>query len=145
MTTLLDRNLRTTHFSGTLGDIAFSDEREVVTVVDISHVREGKVIYVGHYNPLTGNVTVLNQLSKIPKDNFEEHIGELPLGLLIVTFVLAAVLLLFTTVVLVLFIYYWNKPSIKATSPSLSILILAGCYMLYIGCSIAGAREFIGF
>ena len=145
MTTLVERKLRTIHFSGTLGDIAFSDEREVVTIVDISHVREGKVIYVGHYNPLTGNVTVLNQLPMIPKDNFEEHIHELPLGLLIATLVLAAVLFVFTTVVLVLFIYYWNKPSIKATSPSLSILILAGCYMLYIGCSFAGAREFIDF
>ena len=145
MTTLVERNLRTIHFSGTLGDIAFSDEREVVTVVDIYHVREGKVIYVGHYNPLTGNVTVLNQLSKIPKDNFEERIEKVPLGLPIATVVLAGVLFVFTTVILVLFIYYWNKPSIKATSPSLSILILAGCYMLYIGCSFAGAREFIDF
>ena len=145
ITTVVERSLRTIHFSGTLGDIAFSDEREVVTIVDISHVREGKVIYVGHYNPLTGNVTVLNQLSKIPKDDFEERIGELPLGLLIATLVLAAVLFVFTTVVLVLFIYYWNKPSIKATSPSLSILILAGCYMLYIGCLFAGARRVVDF
>ena len=145
MTTLVERNLRTIHFSGALGDIAFSDEREVVTVVDVSHVREAKVIYVGHYNPLTGNVTVLNQLAKIPKDNFEEQIHELPLGLLIATLVLAPILFVFTTVILVLFIYYWNKPSIKATSPSLSILILAGCYMLYTGCSFAGAREFIDF
>ena len=136
ITTQVERNLRTIHYSGALGDIAFSDEREVVTIVDVSQVREGKVIYVGHYNPLTENVTVLNQLSKIPKDNFEERIEKVPLGLPIATVVLAGVLFVFTTVVLVLFIYYWNKPSIKATSPSLSILILAGCYMLYIGCSL---------
>ena len=47
----------------------------------------------------------------------------------------------FTTVVLALYIYYWNKPSIKATSPGLGVLILAGCYMLYVGCLSAGARE----
>ena len=145
ITTLVERNLRTINFSGTLGDVAFSDEREVVTIVDVSHVREGKVIYVGHYNPLTGNITVLNQLSKIPKDNFEERIQMPPLGFPVATLVLAAVLSVFTTVVLVHFIYYWNKPSIKATSPSLSIVVLAGCYMLYIGCSVAGVRELVDF
>ena len=145
ITKLVERNLRTVNFSGALGDIAFSSEREVVTTVDIFHVREGKVIYVGHYNPLTGNVTVLNQLSeRIPKDDFGER-NEPPSGLPIATLVLAAVLFVFTTVVLVLFVYYWNKPSIKATSPSLSILMLIGCYMLYIGCLCAGLRELTSF
>ena len=144
ITKLVERNLRMVHFSGALGDIAFSSEREVVTMVDILHVREGKVIYVGHYNPFTGNVTVLNQSSeRIPKDDFEVHLVEFPLGLPVATLVLAAVLFVFTTVVLVLFVYYWNKPSIKATSPSLSILMLIGCYMLYIGCLCAGVSELI--
>ena len=67
------------------------------------------------------------------------------LSLVIATLVLAVVLFVFTTVVLVLFIYYWNKPSIKATSPSLSIFILVGCYILYIGCLIIGVREFIDY
>ena len=144
VTTLVERNLKAVRFSGALGDIAFSDEREVVTIVDIFQVREGKMIHVGHYNPLTGNVTVLYQLSEIPKDDFGER-DEPPSGLLIATLVLAAILFVFTTVVLVLFIYYWNKPSIKATSPSLSILILVGCYMLYIGCLCAGLRELMDF
>ena len=50
-------------------------------------------------------------------------------------------LLVFTTVVLVLFIYYWNKPSIRASSPYLGLLILVGCYMLHIVCLLAGAAE----
>ena len=143
VTTLVERNLKTVRFSGALGDITFNDEREVATIVDIFHAREGKVIYVGHYNPLTGNVTVQLPPERIPKDDFEVHLTELPRGLPIATLALDAVLLVFTTVVLVLFIYNWNKPSIKATSPSLSILILVGCYMLYIGCSCAGTRELI--
>ena len=144
ITELVERNLRTVNFSGALGDIAFSSEREVVTTVDIFHVREGKVIYVGHYNPFTGNIAVLLPPERIPKDDFEER-DEIPRGLPIATLVLAAVLFVFTTIVLVLFVYHWNKPSIKATSPSLSILIFAGCYMLYIGCSFAGVSEFISF
>ena len=113
----MERNLKAVHFSGALGDIAFNDEREVVTIVDIFHVQEGKVMYVGHYNPLTGNVTILNQLSEIPKDDFGEC-DEPPSGLPIATLDLAAVLFAFTTVVLALFIYNWNKPSIRAASPS---------------------------
>ena len=144
ITKLVERNLRTVNFSGALGDIAFSSEREVVTMVDILHVREGKVIYVGHYNPLTGNVTVLNQLPKI-WDDFGVQLALIPLGLPVATLVIAAVLFVFTTVVLALLIYYWNKPSIKATSPSLSILILIGCYMLYVGCVIIGTRELVNF
>ena len=44
---------------------------------------------------------------------------------------------------MVLFIYYWNKPSIKATSPYLSVLILAGCYMLYTGTLFSSMREIV--
>ena len=55
VTTLVERNLKAVRFSGALGDIAFSDEREVVTIVDIFQVREGKMIHVGHYNPLTNS------------------------------------------------------------------------------------------
>ena len=144
VTTLLERNLKAVQFSGALGDIAFNNEREVVTIVDVFQMREGKMMYVGYYNPLNGNVTVLLPPERIPKDDFGER-DELPSGLLIATLVLAAILFVFTTVVLVLFIYYWNKPSIRATSPSLSILILVGCYMLYIGCLCAGLRELMDF
>ena len=142
VTTLVERNLRAVNFSGALGDIAFNDEREVVTMVNISHVREGKLIYVGHYNPLTENVTVQLPPERIPKDYFDTNVTATT-GLIITTFVAVIILCIFTTVVLVLVIYYWNKPSIKATSPFLSLLILAGCYMLYIGCFIAGVRESI--
>ena len=144
VTTLVERNLRSVHFSGALGDIAFNEEREVVTMVNISHVREGKLVYVGHYNPLTQNVTVQLPLDRIPKDYFDTNVVVFT-GLMITTFLAVIILCIFTTVVLVFVIYYWNKPSIKATSPFLSPLILAGCYMLYIGCFIAGVRESIDF
>ena len=91
-------------------------------------------------------LTVLYQLSdlEIPKDDFGER-DEPPSGLPIAMLVLAADMFVFTTFLLALFIYNWNKPSIKATSPSLSILILVGCYMLYIGCLCACLRELIDF
>ena len=143
VTTLAERNLRNVHFSGTLGRISFNEDREVVTKVNILHVRGNGSIRAGHYNPLTGNVTVQLPPGSIPIDDFENVVRLLSRALPIVTLVIAAALLVFNTVVLVLFIYYWNKPSIKATSPYLSVLILAGCYMLYIGDLISGSRELL--
>ena len=139
--TIVERNLRSVNFSGALGRIAFNGDREVVTEVDIFHVKGKEVIYAGHYNPLTGNVTVQLSPGRIPMDDFEDVLLPVPLAFPIVTLVITAALLVFNTVVLVLFIYYWNKPSIKATSPYLSALVLTGCYMLYIGDLISGARE----
>ena len=73
----------------------------------------------------------------------DDFVLPISLAFPIVTFVIIAALLVFTTVVLMLFIYYWNKPSIKATSPYLSALILAGCYMVYTGTLISSAREIL--
>ena len=126
----MERNLRGVHFNGTLGEIAFNEEREVVTEVDIFHVRDGEEIYAGNYSPITGNITVHLPPERIPSDEFDRVI-RLPLAFPVVVFVITGALLVFTTIVLVLFVYYWNKPLIKATSPSLSLVILAGCCVMY--------------
>ena len=140
VTALVEPNLKTVRFSGTLGDVTFNKKREVVTEVDIFHVREGRVIHAGHYDPLTDNVTVYLPL-EVPSDDFEVITVRLHIAFSIVTYICTVALVVFTTVVLVLFIYYWNKPSIRASSPYLSLLILVGCYMLYIVCLLAGAAE----
>ena len=70
LSAIVERNLRSVNFSGALGRIAFNGDREVVTEVDIRHVRG---VYAGHYNPLTGNVTVHElSLGSIPMDNFKD-------------------------------------------------------------------------
>ena len=70
VTVLVEQNLKSVHFSGTLGDITFNEERELATEVDIFHVREVKVMHAGYYNPLTDNVTVYLPL-EVPNDDFE--------------------------------------------------------------------------
>jgi len=139
--TVVERNLKSVSFSGALGRIAFNGDREVVTEVDIFHVRGSEMIHVGCYNPLTRNLTVQLSQGRVPNGDFEDVVLLIPLAFPIVTFVIIAALLVFTTVVLVLFIYYWNKPSIKATSPYLSVLIFAGCYTVYTGTLLSSARE----
>ena len=135
-TALVERYLQ---FSGALGDISFS-EREVVNDVDIFNVRNGEGICIGNYNPLSGNLTLHSQPGIIP-DDFKNNTVLLHQAFMIVTYIVVGALMVFTTIVFILFIYYWNKPSIKASSPILSILIFAGCYVLYIGCLIAGANN----
>ena len=139
-TALVEQYLEVIHFSGALGDISFS-EREVVNDVDIFHIRNGGSVYTGNYSPLHENLSIQSQPDFIPKDDFETNEILLHQAFIAVTYVIVGALMVFTTVVLALFIYYWNKPSIKASSPILSIFIFAGCYVLYIGCLIAGAND----
>ena len=141
VTTDMERNLRAIKFAGALGDVVFNDKKEVVTVVDIFHVSDGKQINAGQYDPLSGNVTIQLPPKRIPKDDFETSVDRGTFGLVIATLVVILILFIFTTTILFLMCYFWNKPSVKATSPFLSLLILGGCYMLYIGCFIASVRE----
>ena len=141
LTASLERNLKGVHFYGTLGEIAFNEEREVVTEVDIFHVRDGEEIYAGYYSPITGNITV-QLLERIPSDEFDRVI-RLNLAFPVVLYVITSALIVFTTIVLVLFVYYWNKPLIKATSPSLSLIMLAGCYMMYTAALVVATTEFL--
>ena len=140
ITRLVEKNLRKIHFSGSQGDIAFNEEREVVTEVDIFHVRNGEEMYAGHYTQVTRNITIHLPSERIPRDDFviRLHLA-FPISVLIIT----AVLLVFTLVVLVFFIYYWNKPSIKATSRYQSLLMLAGCCMMYMAAMVVATSEFV--
>ena len=139
-TALVQKYLKAVHFSGALGNISFC-EREVVNDVDIFYVRNKEIVCIGNYNPLSGNLTIQSRPEIIPEDDFETKTALLHSAFMIVSYIISGALVVFTTVVLVMFICYWNKPSIKASSPILSILIFTGCYMLYIGCLIAGAND----
>ena len=134
-TRMVEKNLRTVHFSGSQGIIAFNKEREVVTGVDIFHVRNGEEIRAGYY---IGNITVHLPSDRISEDDF---VVRLHMAFPISVFVITAILLIFTTVVLILFIYYWNKPLIKATSRYQSLLMLAGCYMAYMAALLVATEE----
>ena len=138
MTWLVEKNLRKIHFSGSQGDIAFNEEREVVTEVDILHVRNGEEMYAGHYTQVTRNITIDLPSERIPRDDF---VIRLHLAFPISVFIITAILLLFTSVVLVLFIYYWNKPLIKATSRYQSLLMLAGCCVMYMAAMVMATTE----
>ena len=72
--------------------------------------------------------------------SFPRRENKIPMGLPIVVFALVLILVLVHTVTLILFVYYWSDPDIKATSPMLSLLIFAACYMLDVSLLLTALR-----
>jgi len=144
VTSIIESNLRDLNFSGTLGQIYFTDEREAETMVDILQVKNGSAVHIGYYNPQSQNLALQLQLlpKTIPKDDFERVRRRTNPAAPIVTLTVTAILIVATTVVLFLFLYHWNKPAIKATSPFLGLILLFGCYVLYMAVLLVAVREY---
>jgi len=144
LTSVIESNLKMVNFSGATGQVHFNENHESDTEVNIFQVKNGIPVPIGCYNPHSQNLTLhLPPEALIPKDDFETIRFKLHPAMPIVTLVVVGLLVVVTTIILVLFLYEWNKPVIKATSPYLSLLILAGCYLLYGATTILAMREYI--
>ena len=142
VTSIIERNLRTLNFSGALGQVFFTEEREAETTVNIHQVNSsGETVQIGYYNPRSQNFPQF-PLERIP-DDFERVRMKLDPEAPIIILVLAGAIITANSVVLFLYVYYWNKPTVKATSPKLGIIILLGCYILSGGAVVLGLREYI--
>ena len=143
VTTIIENNLKTVNFIGALGCISFTDEREAETTVEILQVRNGNAVEIGYYDPHSRNFTLKWSPEHIPNDSFQKVRRKLHEAAPIVTLTATGILLVSNTVFLFLYIYQWNKPTIKATSPKVGLLILIGCYALIGGAMVLGLREYI--
>ena len=144
LTSVIESNLKMVNFSGATGQIYFNEDHESDTEVNIFQVKNGTPVLIGCYSPHSQNLTLhLPPETLIPKDDFETIRLKLHPAMPIVTLVVVGLLVVVTTIILVLFLYEWNKPAVKATSPYLSLLILAGCYLLYGAATILAMREYI--
>ena len=143
LTSIIEDNMQMVNFSGATGQIYFNEFHESNTEVHMFQVQSGKAVQIGSYDPLSQNLTLHSYSEPIPKDDFETTRLKLHPALPIVTLVAVGLMLVLTTIILVLFVYHWNKPAIKATSPYLSLLIFAGCYLLYGAVIILALREYI--
>ena len=144
LTSVIESNLKMVNFSGVTGQVHFNENRESDTEVNIFQVKNGTAVPIGCYNPHSQNLTLsLPPETMISKDDFETVRLKLHPAMPIVTLIVVGLLVVVTTIILFLFLYEWNKPAIKATSPYLSLLILAGCYLLYGAVTILAMREYI--
>ena len=142
VTSIIESSVRDLNFSGTLGQIYFTDEREAETMVDILQVKNGSAVRIGYYNPQSQNLALQLLPETLPQDDFGKVRRRLNPAAPIVTLTVTAILIVATTVVLFLFLYHWNKPAIKATGPFLGLILLFGCYVLYMAVLLVAVREY---
>ena len=130
LTAMIEHQLTKLSYQGASGWVEFNQHRSVSTPINVFWTLDnGTERHVGVYNPLDpSNFHVDIDLSELPTD---EYTLILP-AVGIVLFSVTGLLMLFTTIQLVLYLYYRNHNVIKATSPYLSLLMFAGCYLLYI-------------
>ena len=134
VTAVIEEQLAKLKFQGAAGWVEFNSHRSVSTSVEVFWTTQnGMATLVGLYNPLSPSEFHVDiNSSDLPKDNlerfFQYHL--VPLDVAIVLYVATGVITIFTTVQLVLYLYYKDHKVIMATSPYLSLLMFAGCYLL---------------
>ena len=128
----LAHELKKISFQGASGEIKFTEEQEVLTMIDIVQVRNGTQVIIGEYNPYTENVTFNNNFNReeIPNDFFEVRHDAIPLWVGALVAVILGFLFLLLVITCVYIIYWRNEPEIKSTSVRVSFLILSGCFMV---------------
>ena len=134
VTGVIEEQLAKLKFQGAAGRVEFNKQRSVLTSVEVFWIAPNATeILVGLYNPLSPeNFNVSINSSELPTDTLElvnlYHLISLPIA--IVLYVLTGIITVFTTIQMVLYLYYKDHKVIMATSPYLSLLMFAGCYML---------------
>ena len=134
ITSIIEKQLAMLSFQGAGGFVEFDEYRSVSTPVEIFWILEnGTEKRVGIYNPLVpsdfhvdinANNLSIDTVSPIYKYVFIQLSGAIPL------YILNSTLIIFTTIQLIFYLYYRHHKIIKATSPYLSLLMFAGCYLL---------------
>ena len=131
---VIEEQMAKLNFQGAGGIVKFNDYRGVSTPVVVYWVLEsGTEQLVGLYNPSdTSDFFVNISTSDIPVDRLRSMTVLIPLPVVILLYLMAGTVIIFTTVKLSLLLHYRNHQAIKATSPYLSLLMFTGCYLLCI-------------
>ena len=133
ITAVIEKNLKNLKFQGASGWIEFNQYRAVSTPIEVFWMLANETYrLVGMYNPLHPFDFHVNiNSSDLPSDTVPrvyEYIL-IPLPVAIVLYILTGGVIIFTTIQLILYLCYGRHKVIKATSPLLSLLMFAGCYL----------------
>ena len=126
---ILKREIKKLSFQGASGKIEFSKKQEVPSFIEIYQFQNGTEVFIGMYDPFEQKVTFSNY-GHIPADGFETVYSLLPSWLGGCMLTAQTLLFCLITVNMLLVICWRTEKDIKASSPSLSILIMLGCYLL---------------
>lgn len=142
-TTKINENLLNIEFAGAGGMISFNASTHKLDFrvgVGIHRIVESELLPFAYYDGTTDKVTRLQNYAEI-SDSFEEDIRKIPVALSVVILVIVAILVALSIMVLILFVYHWSAPDIKATSPTLSIVIFLACFLLYLSAVFTAVRS----
>ena len=133
ITAVIEDQLKQSRFQGASGWIEFNQYRAVSTPIEVFWILENDTYkQVGIYNPLHPLDFHVNlNSSDLPSDTVPRVYKYIliPLPVVIVLYILTGGVIFFTTVHLILYLCYRQHSVIKATSPFLSLLVFAGCYL----------------
>ena len=139
ITAIIEEQMAKIKFQGAGGWVEFDQYRSVSIPVKVFWISANRSRPVGIYNPLhSSDFYVDIPASKLPKDTilrvYEYVFISLPVAILL--YILTGVVTVFTTVQLILYLHYRHHKVIKATSPCLSLLMFAGCYLFCAACIV---------
>ena len=138
---IIEAELSRVDFQGATGRILFDKNRSIPSFVDIMQIQNGEEVLVGVYDPFHKNITHQNFPDGIPGDTFQTIYILLPLWLGGSMLVIQAILLCLITTNTVLLLWWREESEIKASSPTLSIPIMIGCYLLCAAPIVLAVKE----
>ena len=138
ITNVIEESLANLSFQGAGGRVKFNSYRSVSTPVEVYWVLEnGTNKFVGEFNPEDSKSFYVNiQPSDLPSDTLPEMFISIPLCVAILLYIITIAVTVFTSLQLILYLCYRHKKIIKASSPYISLLMFAGCYLLCVAAAI---------
>ena len=132
ITDVIEEQLADVRFQGASGWVEFNQYRGVTTPVDVFWIVNGTSRHVGVYDNSLNNSNFKLDIATemLPKDGLPIEYAHIHTSVAILLYIVTAAIVVFTTVQLVLYFYHRKHSVIKATSPYLSLLMFAGCYLI---------------
>eukprot|EP00731_Ephydatia_muelleri_P003896 Em0002g72a len=128
---ILEEALQKLEFQGASGRISFKNNRQPITSFSMHQIVSGRAVLVATYN---GSLTITENFSLVhlPPDSISiDRVYILdPLWLMIIIVCICGLSLILLVFNAALLIRYRNGHDIKASSPSLSLLMFVGCILL---------------
>ena len=130
---VLEEQLSQFSFQGSTGLLNFSHRTAATqALVNLSQFQNGQPVHLGSYtfslNQLLLNKTMI--MGEIPIDTLTRIYILYPTYVTVILFIVILVCFTLTFVSMCLYAYYHKRPSIKATSSTLSLCLFIGCYFL---------------
>ena len=134
----LAEELRKVRFNGVSGRIRFGEEQEALTFVNISQVRNGHPVCIGVFNSFSSSIIFTGDFNQqdVPDDLPETVRYLLPIWLGAAALAAQGALLIMLIVNTLLLVYHRKSPEIRSSSFTISLIMMAGCYLLCVSSAL---------